>query len=70
MLILITGVKWKYNRCISLGISQNSFDTEMQTIQQFNPIPAPGAYETVQVRTMRPLSNTSQANQDTKLLAD
>ena len=50
---------------ISLGISQNSFDTEMQTIQQFNPIPAPGAMETVQVRTMQPLSGSSQANQDT-----
>ena len=54
---------------ISLGISQNSFDTEMQTIQQFNPIPAPGAMETVQVRTMRPLSNTSQANQDTRVIS-
>ena len=50
---------------ISLGISQNSFDTEMQTIQQFNPIPAPGALETVQVRTMQPLNGSSQANQDT-----
>ena len=37
----------------------------MQTIQQWNPIPAPGAYETVQVRTMKPLSASSQANQDT-----
>ena len=54
---------------ISLGISQNSFDTEMQTIQQFNPIPAPGAMETVQVRTMRPLSNTTQANQDTRVIS-
>ena len=50
---------------ISFCISQNSFDTEMQTIQQFNPIPAPGALETVQVRTMQPLSGSSQANQDT-----
>ena len=54
---------------VSLGISQNSFDTEMQTIQQFNPIPAPGAMETVQVRTMRPLSNTPQANQDTEVIS-
>ena len=37
----------------------------MQTIQQFNPIPAPGAMETVQVRTMQPLNGSSQANQDT-----
>ena len=37
----------------------------MQTISQWNPIPAPGAYETVQVRTMQPLNGSSQANQDT-----
>ena len=54
---------------VSLGISQNSFDTEMQTISQWNPIPAPGAYETVQVRTMRPLGQTSQKNQDTKIIS-
>ena len=54
---------------VSLGISQNSFDTEMQTIQQWNPIPAPGAYETVQVRTMRPLADTTQANQDTRVIS-
>jgi len=54
---------------VSLGIAQNSFDTEFQTIQQFNPIPAPGAMETVQVRTMRPLSNTPQANQDTEVIS-
>ena len=54
---------------VSLGISQNSFDTEMQTISQWNPIPAPGAYETVQVRTMRPLSKTTQANQDTRIVS-
>mgnify|MGYP003115084068 FL=1 len=54
---------------VSLGISQNSFDTEMQTISQWNPIPAPGAYETVQVRTMRPLNQTSQKNQDTKMIS-
>ena len=50
---------------IDPAIGQNIFDTQMQTIQQWNPIPAPGAYETVQVRTMRPLSETTQANQDT-----
>jgi len=54
---------------VSLGISQNSFDTEMQTISQWNPIPAPGAYETVQVRTMRPLSETTKANQDTRMIS-
>ena len=54
---------------VSLGLSQNLFDTEMQTISQWNPIPAPGAYETVQVRTMRPLSNTTQANQDTRMIS-
>ena len=52
---------------IDPAIGQNSFDTQMQTIQQWNPIPAPGAYETVQVRTMKPLSASSQANQDTKM---
>jgi len=39
---------------ISLGISQNSFDTAMQTIQ---------------VRTMQPLSATSSANQDTRVIS-
>ena len=50
---------------VSPAIGANSFQTVMQTIQQFNPIPAPGAYETVQVRTMKPLNGSSQANQDT-----
>ena len=50
---------------IDPAIGQNIFDTQMQTIQQWNPIPAPGAYETVQVRTMKPLSGGLQANQDT-----
>ena len=50
---------------VSPAIGANSFQTVMQTIQQFNPIPAPGALETVQVRTMQPLSGSSQANQDT-----
>ena len=50
---------------VSPAIGANSFQTVMQTIQQFNPIPAPGAMETVQVRTMQPLSGSSQANQDT-----
>tara|TARA_R100001443_G_scaffold108845_1_gene119781 strand:- start:329 stop:805 length:477 start_codon:yes stop_codon:yes gene_type:complete len=50
---------------VSPAIGANSFQTVLQTIQQFNPIPAPGAYETVQVRTMQPLNGSSQANQDT-----
>ena len=50
---------------VSPAIGANSFQTVMQTIQQFNPIPAPGALETVQVRTMQPLRGSSQANQDT-----
>ena len=52
---------------VSPAIGANGFQTVMQTIQQFNPIPAPGALETVQVRTMQPLSGSSQANQDTKM---
>jgi len=50
---------------VSPAIGANGFQTVLQTIQQFNPIPAPGAMETVQVRTMQPLSGSSQANQDT-----
>jgi len=50
---------------VSPAIGANSFQTVLQTIQQFNPIPAPGAMETVQVRTMQPLNGSSQANQDT-----
>ncbi len=52
---------------VSPAIGANSFQTVLQTIQQFNPIPAPGAMETVQVRTMKPLNGSSQANQDTKM---
>ena len=51
----------------SPAIGANSFQTVMQTISRFNPIPAPGAFETVQVRTMQPLNGSSQANQDTKI---
>jgi len=50
---------------VSPAIGANSFQTVLQTIQQFNPIPAPGSLETVQVRTMQPLNGSSQANQDT-----
>ena len=53
----------------NIGIAANSFLNSMQTIQRFNPIPAPGAYETVQVQTMQPLGNTTQANQDTRMIS-
>ena len=51
---------------VSIAIGANSFLNSVQTIQRFNPIPAPGAYETVQVQTMQPLGNTDQANRDTR----
>jgi len=50
----------------SIAIGANSFLNSVQTIQRFNPIPAPGAYETVQVQTMQPLGSTPQANRDTR----
>ena len=62
MELMVRNTTWylfRYMRKIVLTVNAN--------IQQFNPIPAPGAMETVQVRTMRPLSGTSQANQDTKI---
>ena len=49
-----------------LGLGQNSFDTQVQTITQWNPIPAPGAYETVVVPTMQPLSAGTQKNDGTR----
>ena len=51
----------------SIAIGANSFLNSVQTIQRFNPIPSPGAYESVQVQTMQPLGSTDQANQDTRL---
>ena len=51
----------------SIALGANGFLNSVQTIQRFNPIPAPGAYESVQVQTMQPLGNTDQANQDTRL---
>ena len=42
---------------VDLGINmvaRNIFGTKKQTITQFNPIPAPGAFETVIVNTMQP----------------
>ena len=49
-----------------LGLGQNSFDTQTQTITQWNPIPAPGAYESVVVPTMQPLSAGTQKNDGTR----
>ena len=51
----------------SIALGANGFLNAVQTIQRFNPIPAPGAYESVQVQTMQPLGSTDQANQDTRL---
>jgi len=53
----------------NIGIAANSFLNSTQTIQRFNPIPSPGAYETVQVQTMQPLGDTTQANQDTRMIS-
>tara|TARA_R100000655_G_scaffold3335_1_gene11861 strand:+ start:2286 stop:2687 length:402 start_codon:yes stop_codon:yes gene_type:complete len=42
---------------VDLGINlfaTNIFGVVQQTISQFNPIPAPGAFETVTVNTMKP----------------
>ena len=49
-----------------LGLGQNSFDTQTQTITQWNPIPSPGAYESVVVPTMQPLSAGTQRNDGTR----
>ena len=49
-----------------LGLGQNCFDTQTQTITQWNPIPAPGAYETVVVPTMQPLAVGTQKNDGTR----
>tara|TARA_R100000655_G_scaffold46439_1_gene83365 strand:- start:155 stop:556 length:402 start_codon:yes stop_codon:yes gene_type:complete len=42
---------------VELGVNmfaRNIFGVVQQTISQFNPIPAPGAFETVIVNTMQP----------------
>ena len=42
---------------VELGVNmfaRNIFGVKQQTISQFNPIPAPGAFETVIVNTMQP----------------
>ena len=51
---------------VDLGINmvaRNLFGVKTQTISQFNPIPAPGAFETVTVNTMQPQTD----NKDTSL---
>jgi hypothetical protein len=46
---------------------RNIFGAKKQTISQFNPIPAPGAYETVIVNTMQPLEGSDQENKDIEI---
>ena len=51
---------------VDLGINmiaRNIFGVVKQTISQFNPIPAPGAFETVIVNTMQP----EESNQEVKI---
>ena len=51
---------------VDLGINmvaRNIFGAKKQTITQFNPIPAPGAFETVIVNTMQP----NESNKEVKL---
>ena len=51
---------------VDLGInlvSRNIFGVVTQSISQFNPIPAPGAFETVTVNTMQPQT----ANKEIKM---
>ena len=51
---------------VDLGINlyaTNIFGVVQQTISQFNPIPAPGAFETVIVNTMQP----NDSNKEVKL---
>ena len=47
--------------------ARNIFGAKKQTISQFNPIPAPGAYETVIVNTMQPIDGTDQENKDIEI---
>jgi hypothetical protein len=46
---------------------KNIFAVKTQTITQFNPIPAPGANETVTVNTMQPLEGTDQENKNIEI---
>ena len=47
--------------------ARNIFGAKKQTISQFNPIPAPGAFETVIVNTMQPIDGTDQENKDIEI---
>lgn len=51
---------------VDLGVSlfgKNIFGVKQQSVSQFNPIPSPGAFETVIVNTMQPETE----NKDTKM---
>tara|TARA_R100001126_G_C4853247_1_gene163111 strand:+ start:238 stop:639 length:402 start_codon:yes stop_codon:yes gene_type:complete len=51
---------------VDLGVSlfgRNIFGVKQQSVSQFNPIPSPGAFETVIVNTMQPETE----NKDTKI---
>ena len=47
--------------------ARNIFGVKTQTVSQFNPIPAPGAFENVTVHTMLPLDNTNDQNKDIEI---
>ena len=47
--------------------ARNVFGVKKQTISQFNPIPAPGAFETVIVNTMQLIDGTDQENKDIEI---
>ena len=55
---------------VDLGINlvaRNIFGVVTQSISQFNPIPAPGAFETVITQTMIPRDSSDQENKDTEI---
>jgi len=47
--------------------AKNIFGVKTQTISQFNPIPAPGAFETVTVQTMQPEDRNTDVKINTHL---
>ena len=47
--------------------AKNIFGVKTQTITQFNPIPAPGAFETVTVQTMQPEDRNTDIKINTHL---
>jgi len=47
--------------------AENIFGVKTQTISQFNPIPAPGAFETVLVQTMQPEDRNKEVKINTHL---